>query len=140
MADKATTAVELYDRALFPMLAAQDPEEVTARLAGRIFQAQTMDDIFGIMEGTLSKDLVDVPLDIRGVTWQPYESDRGVTPLAIVDAVNIDTGEVVQFATTSTVLVASLRQAEIIGAIPFATKIKSRKTNSGNYALNFSKA
>lgn len=137
MPEAPTTEVVAYDQAKFPMLREVDPEAVQARMAAQIFKAETIDDLFGTLNGTLSRDLIGTAIDVRGVEWQPYESDRGIIPLAVVSAVKIETGELVEFATTSTMLVAFLRQAELIEALPFATRIVGKKTKSGNMALNF---
>ncbi len=130
----------LYDQSLFPMLREQDPEEVQARFARRFQQAQSLEDLFSVLEGTSSQDLVGHVLEIRGVQWAPYGSDRGTIPLAICDAVNLGTGEAIEFATTSGMLTVFIRQAELIGALPFKARISEKLTRSGQKALNFERA
>lgn len=137
MAEATKTEIVAYDQTLFPMLRETDPEAVQARMAAQMFKAESIEDLFGVLNGTLSRDLVGQAVDVRSVAWQPYESDRGTIPLAVVEAVKLETGELVEFATTSTMLVAFLRQAEIIGALPFTARITSKKTRGGNMALNF---
>lgn len=139
MPDATSTELVAYDQAMFPMLQTVDPGDVTARLVGRMVKAESLDELFAVMEGTLSRDLIGQAVDVRSVSWQPYESDRGVIPLAVVEAVKIETGELVEFATTSDALVYFLRRAEVIGALPFAARITARKTKSGQTALNFTK-
>lgn len=142
MKDEPATTGELvlYDRALFPDLLEQDPDAVMARFAARFMRAETIEDLFGVLEGTSSQDLVGRSVEVRGVQWAPYESDRGVIPLAVCDAVDLSTGEAIEFATTGGMLTIFIRRAEIIGAIPFNARITEKTTRSGQKALNFERA
>lgn len=135
-----TGELVLYDQQLFPMLREQDPLEVQARFARRFAQAGSLEDLFRVLEGTSSQDLVGHTVEVRGVQWAPYGSDQGVIPLAICDAVDAGTGEVVEFATTSAMLTLFVRRAELIGAIPFKARITEQTTRSGQKALNFERA
>ena len=135
MTDQAS--IEAYDHNLFPELLSMDPGDVMARFAERFSQAETLDDLFDALEGNTSKNLVGKKVRVTKVQWAPYESDRGVIPLAICEAVNLTTGEEMEFATTSGVLTMFIRRAEIIGAIPFEARIAGKKTSSGQTALNF---
>ena len=136
MSDNATT-VEPYDHNLFPELLSMDPGDVTARFAERFQRAETIDDLFNVLEGNTSKNLIGAKLRVTAVAWAPYESDRGVIPNAICEAVNLATGEEFEFATTSSVLTMFIRRAELIGAIPFEARIAGKKTSNGQTALNF---
>jgi hypothetical protein len=132
-----TLDVELYDHAMFPNLLDQDPQAVAARFASRFAKAESIDDLFGVLKGNSSKDMVGRTIAVTGVSWAPYESDRGIIPNAICEAVDLRTGEVIEFATTSQMLTLFIRKAEMIGALPFEARITEKKTLSGNMALNF---
>lgn len=136
----ASTEVALYDPALFPNLLDQDPQEVEARFAKRFAQAETLEDLFNVLEGNTSKDMVGRTIEIRDVAWAPYESDRGIIPLAVCTAVDTGSGEVLEFATTGGMLTKFIRRAEVIGAIPFTARITAKKTRGGKDALNFERA
>ena len=135
----AGTEVATYDHAMFPSLLDQDPKEVQARFARRFQQAEDLDDLFDVMEGNNSKGMVGRRLSLRSVVWAPYESDQGVIPLAIIAAADLDTGEAVEFATTSAMLTLFTRKAEILGAFPFNVEIVEKTTRSGRKALNFAR-
>lgn len=137
--EAAGTDVVLYDRDLFPELLDQDPREVNARFARRFAQAQTIEDLFNVMEGNSSQTLIGRKVQINGVQWAPYEADDGIIPLAICEAIDLETGEVIEFATTSSACTMFIRRAELIGALGFQAKITSKKTRSGNTALNLSR-
>lgn len=126
----------LYDRDLFPTLLDQDPLAVAARFAKRFAKAQSLDDLFNVLTGQTSKNLVGRKFEIRGVAWAPYESDDGIIPLAVVDAVDLDSGEITEFATTSMMVTLFIRQAELVNLLPFKCRITSKKTRSGRDALN----
>lgn len=133
------TGLELvaYDVALFPTLLSQDPASVRERFARRFMAAESLEDLFNVLEGTTSKDMVGRRITIEQVAWAPFESDRGVIPLAICTAADAGTGEVFEFATTSEALTMFIRRAELIGALPFGAKIAAKKTRTGQTALNF---
>lgn len=133
----ATGEIVLYDTALFPALLDQDPAEVQARFARRFVAAETLDDLFDVLEGNNSKGMVGRRVQVDSVNWAPYESDQGVIPLAIVTAIDLDSGEVIEFATTSGMLVLFIRRAEIIGQLGFQARVTEKVTRSGRKALNF---
>jgi hypothetical protein len=126
-----------YDDKLFPELLRTDPESVMARFAERFVKAETLDDLFDVLEGNLSRSLIGHKVRVQAVSWAPYQSDRGVVPLAACKATDLTTGEETEFATTGGVLTMFIRRAELIGAIPFDAKIVGKKTGSGQTALNF---
>lgn len=134
------TELEPYNHALFPDLLSQDPGAVRERFARRFMAAETLDDLFNVLEGTTSKDMVGRRIQVAQVAWAPFESDRGVIPLAICQASDADTGEVMEFATTSEALTMFIRRCEVIGALPFTARIAAKKTRGGNTALNFVRA
>ena len=136
MADKSLELVA-YDPALFPKLLDQDPREIAKRFAARFAQAETIDDLFSVLDGNTSKDLVGKRVQVTAVAWAPYESDRGIIPNAICTAADVETGQVFEFATTSEMLTMFIRHAELIGALPFNAKIVEKVTRSGQKALNF---
>ena len=136
MADTSQDLIA-YDPKMFPKLLDQDPEAVRARFAKRFANANSIDDLFDVLSGNTTKDLVGRSVRVTGVSWAPYESDRGIIPLAVCDAADLKTGEVLEFATTSESIVHFVRRAELIEAFPFDVKITSTKTRNGYNALNF---
>jgi hypothetical protein len=140
--DTETVGGELiaYDQAMFPQLLDQDPAAVRERFARRFMAAETMDDLFNALEGNTAQALAGRRVQIRGVAWAPFTSDRGIIPLAICDAASLPDGEVLEFATTGDALVLFLRKTELIGGFPVDVRIAAVKTRSGQTALNFERA
>jgi hypothetical protein len=136
-AHAASTDVVAYDKALFPDLLAVDPASIRERFARRFMAAETLEQLFDVLSGNTALKLVGRRLEIEQVAWAPFESDRGIIPNAICQAVDLETGEVIEFATTSEALTMFIRRAEVVGAMPFKVKIASVKTKGGNTALNF---
>lgn len=121
----------------FPTLNESDPAAVMDRMAKRIHASETIDQLFDSLKGVTSDELVGKSVEVTGVEWSVYESDRGPIPLATVEAVDLTTGEAFEFATTSFMLVHFLRRAQLIGSIPFRARIAGKKTRNNQTALNF---
>lgn len=135
--DVDSTEVEVYSPALLDLCKQQDAQEVLKRFARRFEQATGIDDLFGALEGTNSQQLIGKAIEVRAVEWAPYQSDRGMIPLAIVQAADLDTGELTEFATTGAMLCLFLFKWQALGLAPFQARIVGKKTNSGQTALNF---
>lgn len=137
---KESQEVVQYDRSLFPDLLDQDPAAVRERFAARFMAAEDIEDLFDVLGGNLSKDLVGHVVRIDSVQWAPFEADRGTIPLAVCQAFDMGSGEALEFATTGEVLTMFIRRAELIGALPFMARITAKRTRSGQTALNFERA
>ena len=134
-----TGEIVLYDAAMFPDLTARDPRDVQASFTRRFAKATSLDDLFDVLEGNNTRGMVGRKIEVREVAWQPYESDDGVIPLAIVTAADLDSGELMEFATTSGFITLFIRMAEILGELPFKAKVTEKKTRSGKMALNLAR-
>lgn len=132
--------VVLYDPQLFPNLRERDPDQAMRRLAQRFERAESLEDLFNVLEGQASRDLVGRRLEIFEVEWEPYKSQRGVIPLAVCQAVDTETGEKLEFVTTSVMMTLFLRRAELAGLLPFVARIVATPTRDGQEALNFERA
>lgn len=126
-----------YDPNVFGELLSQDPQDVRDRILRRIADAPDFESACDVLEGKTSQNQVNRVFAFLDVQWAPYESDRGFIPLAICNVVDNKTGETSEFVTTSEVLTALIRKAELTGAFPFVRRIVAKNTNSGQKALNF---
>jgi hypothetical protein len=143
MADKASAdvvsggQVELYDRNLFGNLISQDPEAVMARFAEQFMKAATVDEVFAVLEGNNASQFYGRKLEIRTVAWAPFKTETGWIPNAIIDAADLDSGELVQFSNTGRVSNMMLRKVELLGALPWQVRIVGVRTAEGQTATNF---
>lgn len=129
--------IVLYDPALYPTELFDAAEGGVVDFAARFAKAETVDALFDALAGNTSKSLVGRRLQVMSVRWRLYQADEGWTPMAICDAADVETGEVLEFATTSAMLTAFIRRVQLIDAFPFNTRITETKTRSGQTALNF---
>jgi hypothetical protein len=139
-APAASGEVIAYNPAIWPDLAEQDPAKVAERFERRFMAAGTMDALFAALGGSTSKNMAGRRVEIRAVEWTGYLSEAGIIPMAICDAADAGTGEVLEFVTTSMALTLFIRRAELIGGLPFTARITETKTRSGQTALNFEPA
>jgi hypothetical protein len=127
----------LYDHALFGDLKWQDPQDMGRKLGERMNRAKSVDDLFGVLEGNSTKMMIGRKVEILDADFYAYQADEGVIPNAICQAVDIDTGEVLEFATTSGFCTAFLRKAQLLDGFPLKVKITDTLTRSGQKAINF---
>ena len=139
-----TSAADQYDETElstiyddFPGIRDVDPDAVARRMSDRVMRAQSLDELFDSLSGSTSDALVGKSFRLFGVAWQPFETEKGVIPNAIVEAADIRTGESREFATTARMLVAFLRRAKVLNPFPFDVRIVEKLTRSGQKALNF---
>lgn len=130
-------AVEARLLEAFPEIREVNPDDVAARMAARVQKAANLDELFDSLEGNSSDALVGKSFEFSAIAWQPYESQKGIIPMAVCTAVNLDTGEETEFVTTGGMLVHFLRRAQVLGALPFSARIVEKTTRSGQKALNF---
>jgi hypothetical protein len=130
-------AVEARLLEAFPEIREVSVEAVQERMAARVQKATSLDELFDSLEGNSSDKLVGKSFEFTAIAWQPYESQRGIIPMAIVTATNLDTGEEEEFVTTGGMLVQFLRRAQVLGALPFSARIVEKATKGGQKALNF---
>jgi len=121
----------------FPEIRSADPEAVMDRMAARMAKAASLDELFDALTGQSSDDLTNRSFEFLGVSWQPYQSDRGIIPMAVCEVADLGTGELAEFVTTAFMLVRFLRRAQQLDQLPFKARIVGKKTNSGKTALNF---
>jgi hypothetical protein len=143
MAEKAevvnatVTDVVLYDTNLFPELRWQDPADIGRKAGSRINTAESSDELFDVFSGNSAQKLVGRRLEIRDVDFIAYQADDGVIPNGICQAIDIDSGEMLEFAVTSIVCTAQLRKAQLAGWFPWTVKIAEKLTTNNQKALNF---
>jgi hypothetical protein len=113
------------------------PETILARMGARYDRAESIEDLFDALQGQSSDAMVGRKFRFLDVSWQPYQTEKGVIPLAVCDVVDLDSGEQTEFVTTGYMLVRFIRRAIQLGVMPFEARIVGKKTNSGQTALNF---
>lgn len=123
-----------------PVAVELDPEAIQRRILERVFEAKSLDELFGVWSAKTSDQLEGRTFEVRAVRWGEYESERGPIPLAEVSAIDKSSGKDETFVTTAVNLTAFLAQAEAIGELPFTARIAGARTRSGQTSLHFEQA
>lgn len=137
LVDATSMDVVLYDPTLFGELKWQDPQDMGRKVGERMNRASTVEDLFAVLQGRSTKDMIGRKVEVLDVDFYAYQADDGVIPNAICQAVDTDTGEVLEFATTSGFCTAFLKKAQLLGLLPVKVKITETLTRGGNRAINF---
>jgi hypothetical protein len=121
----------------FPIEVAEDPLAIQKSIVARVFQATSLDELFGVWEAKTSDQLEDMTvkvLDAEFSTYTPVDGN-GPMPLARVTYESNDKQDT--FITTSPNLTSFIAQAQNLQALPFTAKIVGSRTRSGQTALHF---
>lgn len=129
--------VAVYPVELLQKVREQDPDKVLARMAARYAQAKTLDDLFEVMEGTLTKNIIGKTIRVVGVEWAPYDKEGKEGVLAVLQCADASTGEISEVATTAFQPLMFTYYAELLGQLPFEVRVTESKTRSGQTAINF---
>jgi hypothetical protein len=113
------------------------PEDILGRMGKRYDKAENLDDLFDALGGQSSDALVGKKYRHHNVKWQPYQTEKGVIPLAVCEVTDLDTGEETEYVTSAYMLVRFLRRAKQLDAFPFDARITGKRTNRGQTALNY---
>lgn len=120
-----------------PLPSTLDPETIAQAVVNRVMASETVEQMFDVWEGETSDKLVNRVFTILDAEWGWYDSETGPIPLAMVNAVNKETGEVTVFPTTSRNLTAFIFNAQERHLLPFTARIIGEHTRSGRTALRF---
>lgn len=114
-----------------------DPAEVQKTIMEGILAAESFDDIFSENIGELEsgRNLLGIPLMVTGVRWNSsdFNEDGGLPFYGVVEAVNEETGEKINFSCGSTTAMAQLFRADQLGQWPLHITLKEtgRTTKAG---------
>jgi hypothetical protein len=78
--------------------------------------------------------------NILEVSFAPYESERGVIPMAHVDGLLEGTDEITSWRSTSTSIVAMLAKLHQLQAFPLKVRIVAAKSKGGFKPYHLEKA
>jgi len=117
-----------------------DPLAVQRKIVDQIFKATTVDQVFGIYAGDATASMENRVFNVLEVSFAPYESERGVIPMAHVDGLLEGTDEITSWRTTSTSIVAMLAKLHYLQAFTLKVRIVAAKTQGGFKAYHLEKA
>lgn len=114
----------------------QDAEDSVRQIIARILAADTVEDI--LRKDVLhARDLLDVPLEIQAVKWQMSGYEEGANCYAVMDAVNIATGEQTVITCGAVAVQTQLLRLWVGGFLPVTAMVvkSARPTRNGYYPL-----
>lgn len=115
----------------------RDVEAVQAKMAARLWESESLDELFDSLQGKTSDKLVGKVIEVQSLDWDTYESaDRGPIHCVTVSGKDVANGEEIEFWTSGYMVVRFLRKAELLHLLPFKARVEGKKTRSGQTALN----
>jgi hypothetical protein len=118
----------------------RDPEEAVNAILTRIAEVDSLEEIFSVIGATHAQDVLGLPLQVRGVKWQPGRFPDGCPIFAVVDVIRSDTRLPDVITCGGWTVVAQLermRKLDLFPAVMAFTK-SERETLSGYYPMQLS--
>lgn len=113
----------------------EDPDEVAARIMGRLLSAETADDIFGPAETLSSKTYINKPFRIDSVDWVNSETNEDFPLFAVLSIITAEGSHEV-LTTGAKKPCTQIALADSKGLLPVWVKFTSTKTSRGFDALD----
>lgn len=115
----------------------EDPEEASMAIVERILQAGSPDEVLQPAEPLKARELLGIPLEIKGFRFMrsSYGGREGV--YAVIDAWRLDTGEAILVTCGGRNVLAQLYRLATLDALPVRVYFEqsSRPTDSGYFPL-----
>lgn len=114
----------------------QDAEDSVRQIIARILAADTVEDILR-RDAVHAGDVLDVPLEITAVKWQSSAYELGANCYAVMDAVNLATGEQTIVTCGAVPVQTQLLRLWVGGMLPITAMIvrSVRPTKAGFYPM-----
>lgn len=112
-----------------------DPQELAVKIAHRLALAATPEELFDT-GGTFGwKEQAGTPFLVKRVYWLPSRHQEGLGFYALVEAVNVDTGEPAVLTTGASNVCVQLARAEREGWLdrPLKLEVNPEPTGAGFY-------
>jgi hypothetical protein len=110
-------------------------QQSQAGIVARILGAEGADNVLDMGEPTKAEELEQVPLLVKGVSWQRSTFEEGPGVYAVIDATREDQNEPLKVTCGSVNVMTQLLKLQTMGAFPQKVKIvkSSKPTASGYY-------
>jgi hypothetical protein len=118
-----------------------NPADFAATIQEKILAAATIEDVFAEAEASALgiENFVDIPLELQDFSLSRSKfNEPGQLPVfAVVDAVNLDTGEKVTFSCSAQSALTQLWRFRELESFPLPASVKGRPTAAGYTVLMF---
>lgn len=114
-----------------------DGQAIAEQVAERILAAETLEDAVAAQSGGMlsGKDVVNIPLEVTSYGTREADSrfrEHGLGYFFVIDAINTDTGEEIQFACGAMNVMLLIWKAHNQGALPLLCVVRSREVANGD--------
>jgi hypothetical protein len=96
----------------------EDSEQAQRAIVERILAAETAEDVWQDSASTATRDLLGVPLEVRDVKLMASNIEGATGTYALLDAVRLDTGEVILVNSGSPTIMATVVRRKQLGSLP----------------------
>jgi hypothetical protein len=116
----------------------EDPAVISARIDAQIFEATSVEELFGEREVIHGQDYLNKPFTLVDVAWRPSDIEgQGLPFYAVLTIVTID-GEQKVLTTGARSILMKIAKAQSEGWLPLSVKIvqSDKKTENGYQPLD----
>ena len=113
---------------------ADDPAEIQKEIMAQLLSAESDEELEQVGNATGWRDLLGVPIEIKGFRWRPSTFEEGSPVFFVVTGTRLDTGQMVALTTGSGNVLAQLtnmaKRNTLVGAVRMAEQADT-PTKSG---------
>ena len=116
----------------------EDPAVISARIDAQIFEAASVEELFGEREVIHGQDYLNKPFTLVDVSWRPSDIEgQGLPFYAVLNIVTLD-GEQKVLTTGARSILMKIAKAQSEGWLPLSVKIvqSDKKTENGYQPLD----
>lgn len=107
----------------------EDPRQVQMRIMADLLASKTREELFAPRTLPAWRDLIGVPMQVRGVRWNASDLDPDSPVYAVVDVVNRQTGEPLLLSCGAKSVMVQLYTADQQGWLPADLVLVASKAN-----------
>ena len=138
LAGRRAAEIDLAYRAILdgePLPVATDAQATSRAIAERILEASSAEQVLQQQELPAWRDLLDVPVEVRGFRLNPSGYEQGSSVYAVVDLTRLDTGESIGVSCGGQNVLVQLVKLLELDALPAKVKLTGKRTGEGYQAL-----
>lgn len=119
-----------------------DPDLAGKAIVARLLMADTVEDVLTQNNVTGAEMVLNANMEVRGVKWMPSAYEKGPKVYALMDVVDLITGQARLISCGSANVLAQLLRIQVGNGFPVDVKIvqSQRATAAGNYPMWLEKA
>lgn len=139
--DVASQELQSYLGSKLTVEIEEDPEEIERQIIGQILSAETVDEVLASGTTTPARDILERPIVMGDVKFLNSEYEQGAPFFAVIDAVDVQTGERLPVSCGGKKVLAQLLKCKSHGWFPQKVVFRqsARPTKAGYFPLRLEK-